>query len=82
MNGITRKQLGLLHVLLTKLDVTERPHKLRVVSAILWRDVTTTNDLSRDEAGVVIDTLDSITRRDDPADYLEQLVASTERATR
>lgn len=82
MNRLTRKQRILLHVLLGQLDIADREWKLRIVSAILWRDVTTTNDLTRDEAGVVIDTLDSITRRDDPTDYLEQLVASTERATR
>lgn len=74
----TRAQVGRIHASFAKLGITDRDEKLAALAAIVYVRVKSTNDLSRDQASVCIDTLDSIARRDDPAGYLAELTAAAE----
>lgn len=76
---ISRKQLAYLHVLLSRLHVTDRDRKLTIVTAIVYRPITSTNDLTADEAKVTIDMLDTISQCPDPAAELELLITHAER---
>lgn len=65
MTAATRAQIGKLHAVLGELGVTERSAKLRAVAAVIYREIDTTNDLTRDEAHVCIDTLQAMVGRPD-----------------
>jgi hypothetical protein len=56
----SRPQVGKIHACLGALHVTDRSEKLRILSAVVYRPITSSNDLTRDEAHVCIDVLDAI----------------------
>lgn len=76
--GITRAQSTKLHAVFGDLAVTERPHKLRIVSALIGRPVGSSSEVTKDEATTLIDTLESIATRDDPAENLAFIVEAAE----
>jgi hypothetical protein len=75
----TRAQVGRIHASLAKLGITDRDEKLAALSAIVYQRIESSNQLSRDQASVCIDTLDSIADRPDPAGYLAGLTAAADR---
>jgi hypothetical protein len=75
-NPATTRQKGMLHGQLGKLGFTERADKLRILSALLYRNVESTNDLSRDEAHAAIDVLVNVAGQDDPTGYLARLIGA------
>lgn len=75
----TRRQVGKVHAVLGALHVTERSEKLRVLSAVVYRPIQSSNDLTRQEAHVCIDTLEAVSRRDDAGEYLTLLTRDGER---
>lgn len=75
MGAATRKQIGRVHACLGALGVTDREQKLRILSAVVYRPITTSNELTFDEAHVVIDTLENAAGKDDPAAWLAELTA-------
>lgn len=77
---ISQRQLMKLHTLFGDLGITDRAEKLRVVSACLYRPVTSTKTLTWNEASVALNTLTSITQvRDDQAGAIDRLIAVAER---
>jgi hypothetical protein len=80
MNGpASRRQVGRVHASLSALHVTDRDEKLRILSAVVYRPLTTSNDLTLNEAHVCIDVLDAVARREDAAEHLAQMVRDGER---
>lgn len=75
---ITRPQVTKLHAILGDLQVTERDRKLTILSALISRGVSSSSDLTQDEATVVIDTLDSVLQRDDPQGNLMFILEAAE----
>lgn len=63
-DGITTAQSKKLHATLRELGIGDRDAGLKMLSDILARDIGTTRDLTREEASMVIDTLDEMARRD------------------
>lgn len=77
---LSGRQSGKLHAVLGELGVTDRAEKLRVVGACVYRDLTSTNDLTWHEASVCINTLTSIAAvRDDRQGALDRLVEVAQR---
>lgn len=75
----TRPQIGKVHAVLATLGITDRDEKLRTLSAVIYRQIGSSNELTRDEAHAAIDCLEAVSRRDDPAGYLQVLVEQAER---
>jgi hypothetical protein len=59
---ITRAQSSKLHAVFGDFGISERAHRLRVVSKIIGRDVASSSDVTKAEATTLIDTLESIQR--------------------
>lgn len=78
MSAISGRMSARLHATLGELHVTDRAEKLRLLSAIIYRQIATTNELTFNEAKACIDVLSTATRRDDPAAYLARLVETAE----
>lgn len=72
---VTRAQLKLLAVEFDRLGITEREEKHKAASEILGRELASANDMSIDEAGMVIDALKSLDPRDvaQPDDSQDEL---------
>jgi len=56
-DGINPPQLRMLHALFGRVDMAERDDRLRYASEVIGRDLESSNDLSKKEAGQVIDKL-------------------------
>lgn len=78
MMPTSRAQVGKIIATLHDLGIRDRDERLRVLSALTYRKVPTTNDLSRSEASAVIEILLTAKERDDPAGYLRGLVETGE----
>lgn len=75
-DGITDAQLRKLGAVMGDLWVIgagSRDRRLAIASRIAGRSLSSSKDLSQDEASIVIDTLDSIARADDAAVRLDRL---------
>lgn len=70
----TRRQIGKVHATLGALGITDRADKLKVLSAVIYRRIESSNDLTFDEAHIVIDTLDGLDR-----EQLPKLIEAGER---
>jgi hypothetical protein len=51
------KQVGAIHAALGERGITDRTQKLRGISAVIGRDITSTSDLTQSEASRVLDSL-------------------------
>lgn len=58
--AVTREQLARLNIVYRELDVTERDDRLRVASAVTGRRLTSSQELSRDEASRLITELENV----------------------
>lgn len=76
---ISEPQSKKLHAVLNELGVSERDYKLRIARAITQRpELSTSNDLTKAEATTLIDTLESVASRENPADNLAFIVEAAE----
>ena len=72
---VTKAQLTKLGATFTGMHITERARRLEVVSAIVSRPITSSSELTKQEATSLIDTLDSIiATSDDPAASIAVIV--------
>lgn len=80
--GVTQAQLRKLHPLFAAAGIgkDDRGERLRVASVVVGRELTSSSDLTRDEAGALIDTLSHITNQDDPAAALTELIDRVQNA--
>jgi hypothetical protein len=76
-NAVTQPQLKMMHALFGKVDWTDRADMLRAASAFAGRELSSSKDLTRDEASKVIDALQQIADGPDPAMRLTELVGAT-----
>lgn len=76
-NTVTQPQLKMMHTLFSKAEWIDRNDRLRAASAIAGRELSSSTDLTRDEASRVIDTLGLIADDSDPAMRLTELVGAT-----
>lgn len=74
--GISAPQVKKLQTVFTKVGWTDRDDRLRAASVIVGRPLASSNDLTSDEAKTLIDTLDDIASKSDPATALTELIAS------
>lgn len=74
MGAATSRMRGKIFALLKQLDATEHDDRMRILTAVLYRPVTSTNDLSFDDAKVCIETLQAIADRNDAEQHLERFV--------
>jgi hypothetical protein len=72
---VTRPQLNAIHTLYDQCGWSDRADKLRATSALTGRQVQSSTDLTKREAGRLIDTLQRAAEGDDPAAALTELVA-------
>lgn len=74
---VTQPQLRKIHALFGDVDWKERDDRLYAASAIVGRTLSSSNDLTRDEAKALIDTLERVAAGPDPAKRLGELVTET-----
>lgn len=77
-NKVTQPQLTRLHALFTHLGVNDRDQRLAAATAIIGRPITSSSQLTADEAAILIDTLH---RLDGDPTRLHQLVTAIQAAT-
>jgi hypothetical protein len=78
--GASAPQMRRIHAVLGQVGITEREERHTVLGALIGRQISTANELTRDEAGTVIDSLDAALRQPDPAAFLRSTVERTARA--
>jgi len=64
---MTRPQQGKMHALFTDLSVTDREERLNYVMGVISRPIESSSELTKDEAGKVIDSLERWLRQAEPA---------------
>lgn len=74
--SLTQLQLKKLQALFTKVGWTNREDRLRAASAIVRRPLVSSNDLTVAEARILIDALEEVASKSDPATALTDLIAS------
>lgn len=77
---ITKAQLTKLHTVFTALAVEERDDRLHTASTIVGRDLTSSTDLTKEEASTLIDTLELVASGPDPHARLLELLGSVSKA--
>lgn len=73
----TRAQLTKLHALFGDVGWTDRDDRLRAAAAIVARPLGSSSDLTKAEAHLLIDTLEQVAARPDPATALTDLLEAT-----
>jgi len=73
---VTKPQMRKMHVLFNEVGWKERDDRLMATSAIVGRSVHSANDLTMQEAGALIDTLERVAVGPDPAARLGELVTA------
>jgi hypothetical protein len=71
----SRAQLTKLHTLLTTFGVENRDERLETVNTLAGSALTTTSDLTKDQATTLIDKLEDLQRQDNPAAALDLVLA-------
>lgn len=73
--GVTRPQVNKILAVFSAIGWDDRADRLRATSAIVGRPLASANDLTKDEAGALIDELEKVAATPDPAVRLKELVA-------
>lgn len=73
---VTKPQMRKMHVLFNEVGWKERDDRLMATSAIVGRPVHSANDLTKEEANALIDTLERVGAGPDPAARLGELVTA------
>lgn len=76
--AVTHDQLTKIHAQLGELNITERADKLGVVGQLLQRQLSSSSDLTKEEATQAIDTLAHVLDADDPQQMLDVLLRESE----
>ena len=76
IGAISDPQLRMLHALFGEVEWTDRDDRLRAASVIAGRELSSSKDLTRDEASRLIDVLQEAANDPDPAARLGQLIAA------
>lgn len=76
--AVTLDQLTMLHAQLGDLKITERGDKLAVVGQLVQRQLSSSSDLTRQEASQAIDTLAHVLDSDDPKQTLDAVLGELE----
>lgn len=71
---VTKPQLAKLGILFQRVGWTDRDDKLRASSTIVGRPVSSSTELSKEEASKLIDKLEKVAAAPDPADRLTALL--------
>ena len=66
-DGITQPQVRKINATFRDLGVSERPERLEITAALVGRAIETSKDLTKDEAGTLIETLEKVSGGPDPA---------------
>ncbi|MGH3450142.1 MAG: hypothetical protein ACRDQW_05325 [Haloechinothrix sp.] len=74
--GVSKAQLAKMHAVFNQVDWTDRDDRLLASSAIVGRTLHSSNDLTKQEASALIDTLERVATGPDPAARLGQLVTA------
>lgn len=74
--GVTRAQLSMMHAIFNEFAITNRAERLNITRSLLSRrDLTSSNELTREDASTLIDMLAECQRADDPMAALTALAA-------
>lgn len=76
-DAVTQSQLKKMHALFGQAEWNDRDDRLRAASALAGRELSSSTDLTRDEASRVIDALDRAANSPDPALELSGLISAT-----
>lgn len=74
--AITAPQRAKLHAVFGQIGWNDRDDRLRAASAVVGRELPSSSDLTLDEAKRLIDALEQIAAKPDPAEALTQLVTA------
>ncbi|MFF2954301.1 ATP-binding protein [Kitasatospora sp. NPDC057965] len=69
----TAPQMRRIHAVLTKVGITDRTERHTVLSALVGRHISSANELTKADAGDVIDSLDAALAQPDPGAYLRSV---------
>ena len=59
-NGVTQAQMKKVQVLFNEAGITDRTERLTLCSTVIGREITSANDLTKDEAGRLIEYLENV----------------------
>ncbi|MFD5081893.1 AAA family ATPase [Kitasatospora sp. NPDC058406] len=76
----TPPQMRKIHAALGQMGITDRTERLSVLGAIVGREIDSANELTKADAGEVIDLLDAALSQDDPEAKFREWVARTTQA--
>ncbi|MFB7617798.1 AAA family ATPase [Kitasatospora sp. NPDC056181] len=76
----TPPQMRRIHAVLTKAGITDRDERHAVLGALIGRQISTANELTKADAGEVIDVLDTSATQPDPAAWLREMARRTANA--
>jgi hypothetical protein len=71
---ISGDQMKKMHAVFGQLKIRDREERLALTKAIVNRELSSANELSRDEASALIDVLEQATRQADPVKWLGTIV--------
>lgn len=74
---MTKPQRDKMMTLFTLIGVEDRADRLALSAAIVNRQIASANDLTKDEATALIDTLEAANAEPDPRRWLDEIVAAT-----
>ncbi|WP_224275755.1 AAA family ATPase [Streptomyces sp. LS1784] len=69
----TAPQMRRIHAVLNQAGITDRAERHTVLSALVGRHISSANELTKADAGDVIDSLDSALQQSDPGAYLRSV---------
>jgi hypothetical protein len=71
---ITNEQMKKMHAVFGQLKIRDREERLALTKAIVNRELSSANELTKDEASALIDVLEQATRQPDPVKWLGTIV--------
>jgi hypothetical protein len=71
---ISGEQMKKMHAIFGQLKIRDREERLALTKAIVNRELSTANELTKDEASALIDVLEQATRQADPVKWLGTIV--------
>lgn len=75
--AMSKPQRDKMMTLFTFIGVDDRADRLNLSAAIVGRPLSSANELSKDDASALIDTLEAAAAEPDPRAWLDQIVAAT-----
>jgi hypothetical protein len=75
--GLNKAQRDKVMTLFTLIGVEDRGDRLALTAAIVNRDIASANDLTKDEASALLDTLEAAVAEPDPRVWLDEIIAAT-----